>query len=156
VVFIVQSRPAFKSRVINRAIDSKFLAKKRFSVILRSNFNAMVSISTARQLALSLPEAEEHSHFSLPDFRVKKKIFASLHEDKGYVMVKLSLTDQSVFCSFDKETIFPVPGGWGRQGATFVNLKKVKKSMLLDALTTAWKNVAPPKMVAKYFPGDKE
>ena len=112
----------------------------------------MVSIEAARKAALGLPETEEHSHFNIPDFRVKKKIFATIHTDKYYMMVKLSLVDQSVFCSFDKTIIFPVPGGWGRQGATFVNLKKVKKAMLLDALTTAWKNVAPAKLVAKYFP----
>ncbi len=112
----------------------------------------MISIATARKLALSLPEAEEKSHFETPDFRVKNKIFASLHEHKHLMMVKLSIVDQSVFCAFDKEIIYPVPGGWGRQGATFINLKKVKKAMLLDALTSAWKNVAPPKLVMKYIP----
>jgi hypothetical protein len=112
----------------------------------------MISIATARKLALSLPEAEEKSHFETPDFRVKNKIFASLHEHKHLMMVKLSIIDQSVFCAFDKEIIYPVPGGWGRQGATFINLKKVKKTMLIDALTTAWKNTAPPKWVMKYFP----
>lgn len=87
-----------------------------------------------------------------PDFRVKNKIFASLHPDKQYMMVKLSITDQSVFCTFDKEVIFPVPGGWGQKGATFINLKKVRKTMLHDALTVAWKTVAPATMVKKYFP----
>jgi hypothetical protein len=111
----------------------------------------MISIAAARQAALSLPETEEYRHFHLPAFRVGKKIFATIHEDKHFMMVKLSLIDQSVFCSFNKEIIFPVPGGWGRQGSTFIDLKKVKKAMLLDALTTAWKNVAATKMVAKYF-----
>lgn len=111
----------------------------------------MVTIEEARKAALSLPEVEEKSHFNQPDFRVKNKIFAVIHEDKGYMMVKLNPIDQNVFCSFDKEIIFPVPGGWGRSGATFVNLKKVRKTMFIDALTTAWKNVAPPKMVEKYF-----
>ena len=115
----------------------------------------MISTSNARQLALSLPEVEEKKHFHLPDFRVKNKIFASLHEDKGLMMVKLNPVDQSVFCSFDKTSIYPVPGGWGRKGATFVNLKKVKKQMLLDALSTAWKTVAPKTMVKKYYPEEK-
>jgi len=48
-----------------------------------------------------------------------------------------------------------VPGGWGRGGATFVNLKKVRKTMFMDALTTAWKSVAPAKMVEKYFGSGK-
>jgi hypothetical protein len=111
----------------------------------------MVTIDQARKAALSLPEAEEKNHFGKPDFRVRNKIFAVIHEDKTYMMVKLTPLDQNVFCSFDKEVIFPVPGGWGRGGATFVNLKKIKKGMLTDALTTAWKTVAPKKMVEKYF-----
>lgn len=114
----------------------------------------MISIDAARKAALSLPEAEEQPHFHLASFRVGKKIFATIHEDKNYVMVKLTPLDQSVFCAFDKEVIFPVPGGWGLKGATYINLKKVKKAMLMDALTTAWKTTAPPKIRAKYF--DKE
>ena len=112
----------------------------------------MVSVATARQSALSLPEVEEKSHFDTPDFRINKKIFASLHEEKNLMMVKLSLVDQSVFCAFDEDIIYPVPGGWGKKGATYINLKKVKKPMLQDALSTAWKTVAPRKIVQKYYP----
>jgi hypothetical protein len=112
----------------------------------------MFSLDEAKKSALALPEVEEKSHFDKPDFRVKNKIFAVIHEDKDCMMVKLSAIDQSVFCAFDEAIIYPVPGGWGRQGATMINLKKVKKAMLPDALTTAWKTVAPPKLVIKYFP----
>ena len=112
----------------------------------------MVTPSEARKSALALPEVEEKSHFNQPDFRVKGKIFAVLHAGSNEIMVKLSVIDQSVFCSFDKTVIYPVPGGWGKKGATLVNLKKVKRSMFLDAITTAWKTTAPVKLVAKYFP----
>ena len=115
----------------------------------------MISIDQARKAALSLPETEEKPHFDLTSFRIKNKIFATIHADKKYVMVKLSAIDQSVFCAFDKEVIFPVPGGWGKHGATFIDLKKVKKSMLLDALSTAWKTTAPTKLVEKYFGKEK-
>lgn len=111
----------------------------------------MITIEQTRKAALSLPETEEKPHFHLTSFRVKNKIFATIHADKNYVMVKLTTIDQSVFCSYSKDVVFPVPGGWGRQGATFIDLKKVKKSMLVDALTTAWKTVAPLKLVEKYF-----
>ena len=111
----------------------------------------MVTIEQARKMAVALPETEEKPHFHLTSFRVKNKIFATIHADKNYMMLKLSPIDQSVFCSYNKEVIFPVPGGWGNKGATFVNLKKVRKSMLLDALATAWKTTAPPKLVDKYF-----
>jgi hypothetical protein len=110
----------------------------------------MVSLDEAKKIALGLPEAEEKKHFEKPDFRVGNKIFAVLHLDKNSMVVKLSATDQSVFCAFDETIIYPVPGGWGRRGWTMINLKKVKKAMLVDAMNTAWKTVAPPKMVLKY------
>jgi len=105
----------------------------------------MITIEQARKAALALPETEEKPHFHLTSFRVKNKIFATIHADKDYVMVKLTPIDQSVFCSYNKEVIFPVPGGWGKKGATFINLKKVKRSMLVDALTTAWKTIVAKK-----------
>ena len=103
----------------------------------------MVSIDAVRQLALSFPETDEHPHFDRQAFRVKKKIFATLDEKRKRVMVKLSPTDQSVFCSYNNTVIYPVPGGWGLKGATYIELNKVKKSMLKDAVTTAYCSVAP-------------
>ena len=113
----------------------------------------MVTIDAVRQLALSLPETDEHPHFERKAFRVRKKIFATVSEKDNTLNLKLTLIDQSVFCAFDDTVIYPVPGGWGRQGATTVNLKKVKKSMLKDALTMAYCTVAPPKLAQKFLPG---
>ena len=113
----------------------------------------MITLSEARKLALTLPEVEEKSHFNQPDFRVKGKIFAVLHAEGNEIMVKLSIIDQSVFCAIDKSVIYPVPGGWGRKGATLINLKKVRRGIFMDALITAWKTTAPVKLVAKYYPG---
>jgi hypothetical protein len=98
----------------------------------------MVSVTNFRKLALSFPDAEEHPHFHLASFRVKKKIFATLHEKENRAMLKLSLIDQSVFCMYDATIFFPVPGGWGTKGATFVHLGKVRTAMFKDALTAAY------------------
>lgn len=112
----------------------------------------MVSIETVRLLALSFPETDEHPHFHLISFRVKKKIFATLDEKLKKVMVKLNLTDQSVFCSFDKTVIYPVPGGWGLKGASYIELGKVKRAMFKDAITTAYCNLAPAGLAKKFSP----
>jgi len=104
----------------------------------------MVDIETFRKLALSFPGAEELPHFELVSFRFKKKIFATFWQKENRAMLKLSLVNQSVFCSYNNKVFFPVPGGWGKQGATFVDLKKVRKDMFLDALRTAYHNVASP------------
>ncbi len=98
----------------------------------------MVSIDSFRKLALSFPDAEEQPHFHLRSFRLKKKIFATLWEKENRAMLKLSLNDQSVFCLYDTKVFFPVPGAWGKQGATFVDLGKVKMAMFKDALTCAY------------------
>lgn len=103
----------------------------------------MATVETYRQLALSFPDVVEMPHFDRVSFRINKKIFTTILEKDMLIMVKLSLVDQSVFCAFDKNIIYPVPGGWGKQGATYIDLKKIKKSMLKDALTTAYNYVNP-------------
>jgi len=111
----------------------------------------MVSIDKVRKLALSFPETDEHPHFDRKAFRVKKKIFATLSEKDQTVSLKLRPIDQSVFCAFDPTVIYPVPGGWGRMGFTYVNLKKVRLSMFKDALTVAYSTVAPPDLGEKFM-----
>lgn len=97
----------------------------------------MVSINNFRKLALAFPDAEEQPHFHLASFRVKKKIFATLWEKENRAMLKLSLVDQSVFCTYH-DVFSPVPGGWGTKGATFVDLGKVRADMFKDALKAAY------------------
>lgn len=103
----------------------------------------MVSLETFRQLALSLEQATEETHFQKTSFRIKKKIFATLDSEAQKALLKLSEIDQSVFCAFDKAVIYPVSGSWGKQSWTIVELSKIKKTMLLDALKAAYRNVAP-------------
>ena len=110
----------------------------------------MVSVKAFRQMALALPGSEEKPHFDIPSFRVKNKIFTTLHEKTNRAMIKLSIIDQSVFCAIDSSIIYPVPGGWGKAGATFFELKKVKKDILKDALLQSWMGIAPKQEVLKY------
>jgi predicted DNA-binding protein (MmcQ/YjbR family) len=110
----------------------------------------MVDITTFREIALSFDEAMEEPHFEKTSFRIKKKIFATLDLDNNKAVLKLSEIDQSVFSAFDNSIIYPVSGTWGKQGWTVVELKKVRKDMLLDALTRAYCNVAPKKLSEKY------
>ena len=110
----------------------------------------MLGITTFRKLALSYAEAIEQPHFENASFRVKKKIFATLDEKKQRAVLKLSAIDQSVFSSYDNSAIYPVPGAWGKQGWTIVELKKVKAAICKDALTTSYCNVAPQKLSEKY------
>jgi len=108
-----------------------------------------VTVKTFRTLALAQPEAAEVGHMGHPDFRVKDKIFATLgYPDKGHGMVKLNTEQREGFVDAEPLAFAPVPGGWGRTGATLVNLKAVSLGALAAAIELAWANVAPKKLVA--------
>lgn len=97
-----------------------------------------------RALALSLREATEQSHMGHPDFRVRGKIFATLgHPDDGHAMVKLLHDQQDALTRARPDVFVPVPGGWGRRGATYILLAHVDDATALDALEMAWRNTAP-------------
>ena len=98
--------------------------------------------------ALALPEAVEGAHQGHADFRVGKRIFATLgYPDKGWGMVKLTRDQQAVLVDAEPDIFRPVPGGWGKQGNTNVRLAAADQATLQSALTLAWANVAPKSLV---------
>lgn len=104
-----------------------------------------------RALALSLPEAVESSHMDHPDFRVRKKIFATLGSpDESFAMVKLTPQQQTDFVAEDPHIFRPVSGGWGRGGATNVVLEEATEAISRRALIAAWRNIAPKSLAAKF------
>ncbi len=109
----------------------------------------MVSIKTARELAMAFDEVTEEPHFDKTSFKVKK-IFATMNEAEKRMTVKLTPLDQNVFCSFDATVIHAVPNAWGKQGWTNVHLPKIRKEMLKDILTVAYCTVAPKALADKY------
>ena len=106
----------------------------------------MVTIDILRRLALSFPESTEEAHFEKTSFRVRKKIFATYDDLKKRACIKLSEIDQDVFSSADKSIIFPVGNKWGKQGWTLIEMSKVHKDLFIDALTTAYCEVAPKEL----------
>src|SRR6476620_10023751 len=109
----------------------------------------MVSNDTFRMCALSFPGSEEKPHFHKTSFRIRNKIFATLDEVQSRAMVKLTAIDQSVYCKVNPTVIFPVPGGWGLKGATYLELKKIPKALLKEVLDAAYFTAAPPALSKK-------
>jgi hypothetical protein len=101
-----------------------------------------------RKLALALPEAVEGAHMGHADFRVGGKIFATLgYPDPQIAMVKLSLELREVVTAAEPAVFTPVPGGWGRTGATYVRLPAADAEALRGPLLAAWRGVAPKRLV---------
>jgi hypothetical protein len=107
-----------------------------------------VSSSRFRLIALGLPGVVEASHQGHPDFRVGKRIFATLgYPDRSWGMVKLTPEQQSVLVEAEPEIFRPVPGGWGKRGSTNVRLTAADETTLQSALTLAWSNIAPKSLL---------
>ena len=88
-----------------------------------------------------LDAVTEAPHLHIVSFKIKNRIFASLNVKESRACVKLTLIDQSSFCSYNLEHVYPVPNKWGKHGWTNINLKLVHPEMLEDALFTAYETV---------------
>ena len=98
------------------------------------------TIHCFRRIALALEGAIEGAHMGHPDFRVDKRIFASLHGDNQFGMVKLTPDQQATFIEDHPKAFTPEAGAWGRSGCTRVILTAIDEDTLGEALTLAWRN----------------
>jgi hypothetical protein len=103
-----------------------------------------VSSKSFRLTALNLPGTVEGAHHGHADFRVGKRVFATLgYPDQSWGMVKLTPEQQSMLVEAEPDIFRPVPGGWGKHGSTNVRLALADQTTLQSALTLAWTNIAP-------------
>jgi len=101
-----------------------------------------VTESDFRRIALGMKDTVERAHMDHPDFRVNGRIFATLHHDRTWGMVKLTPDQQRTFVRDQPAAFKPENGAWGRQGCTAVLLEAVDEDTLGEALTLAWRNAA--------------
>jgi hypothetical protein len=102
-----------------------------------------------REIVLALDGAAEGAHMGHPDFRANGRIFASLHSQDRFGMVKLTPEEQAVLLRDHPKTFEPSAGAWGRQGCTNVTLATADKRAVRAAARLAWEAVLaakPPKV----------
>jgi hypothetical protein len=102
-----------------------------------------------REIVLALDGAAEGAHMGHPDFRANGRIFASLHSQDRFGMVKLTPGEQAVLVGDHPKTFEPSAGAWGRQGCTNVKLATADKRAVRAAARLAWEAVMaakPPKV----------
>jgi hypothetical protein len=88
--------------------------------------------------------AIERSHMGHPDFRANGRIFATLHSNDRFGMVKLAPEEQRAFIRDHAATFAPSSGAWGRQGCTNVRLADADEAAVRGAMILAWEAVAAP------------
>ena len=93
-----------------------------------------------RTIALGLNGAVEDTHMGHPDFRANGRIFATLHADREWGMVKLTPDQQAEFIRRLPAVFAPEKGAWGLQGYTAVRLAAADEETVGEALTLAHRN----------------
>jgi hypothetical protein len=102
------------------------------------------------RIALSLPGASEGAHMGTPDFRVGNRIFATVGDpDAAWGVIGLTPDQQAMLLDAAPEVFVAVPGGWGARGWTRVRLAAADAATAESALTMAWRNRAPKKLMAE-------
>jgi YjbR len=101
-----------------------------------------------RRIALGMEGAIESTHMGHPDFRANGKIFATIHHDHKWGMVKLTPDQQQEFLRENREAFIPENGAWGRAGCTKVRLDLADQEAVGLAMTVAWQNTAKRKATA--------
>jgi hypothetical protein len=97
-----------------------------------------------RRIALSHAGAVEAGHMGKPDFRIGKRIFATLgYPDAGHGMVKLTRDQQEMLVAAEPDVFRPAKGAWGLQGSTLVRLERIDEATLVSALGMARANIEP-------------
>ncbi len=109
----------------------------------------MITAEQLRQIALSLPEAEERETWGEATFRVREKIFVMLSSSGATAGVKASLEDQSALIAMNPET-FAIAAYTGRFGWVTVQLASVDPGQMRELVVEAWRRSAPKRLAAAY------
>jgi hypothetical protein len=102
-----------------------------------------------RRLALEMAGAIERSHMDHPDFRAHGRIFATLHHDDEWGMVKVTPEEQRELMRAHPAVFVPSAGAWGRQGCTNVKLAAADERTVRAAMLLAWENSAGAKVTKR-------
>ena len=112
----------------------------------------MVDPELARTLALDLACVTEVPHFNRLAFRTQRKMFATL--DAGVPDLNLLFDPdlRDFYCEQAPHAFAPVPGGWGRKGATRCDLLQVDEPTLMSALRAAHLMAIPTRPIRRMRP----
>lgn len=97
-------------------------------------------------MALSFPGTEQTPHFDRIGFRViGKRMFATYLSSNNTANVFLTPSEQKIFCKMHPFGIYPVPNKWGEKGATTLELAKLPKELVMEALLSAYNEILKSK-----------
>lgn len=102
-----------------------------------------VAPARARELALAFADATEAPHFDRTAFRTPRKMFATLAAGGADLNLMFDPDLRDHYCEMAPHAFAPVPGGWGKMGATRCDLSRVDEPTLASALQAAHQRAQP-------------
>jgi hypothetical protein len=106
----------------------------------------MITAAAVRALSLAMPEAVQSSHFDVTDFRVRDKIFATIHPGgKKGALLRLDADEVAAVAEAHPRAFERVASN---ARALLVVFAHVDRAQYEHLLVEAWRGTAPKRLVA--------
>ena len=115
---------------------------RRVKAAKRSAKTKPVTFDHVRQIALTLPGAEESTSYGTPAFKVKGKLFARQHQDGESLVVGVDFEAREEMMSTAPEKFY-ITDHYLNYPWMLVRLAKVQPDELRDLLIGSWRRTAP-------------
>ena len=112
----------------------------------RSAKTKPVTFETVRQIAHTLPSAEESTSYGTPAFKVKGKLFARQHQDGESLVVGVDFEEREEMMSAAPEKFY-ITDHYLNFPWMLVRMSKVNRDELRDLVIGSWRRVAGKPMV---------
>jgi hypothetical protein len=99
----------------------------------------MATAADVNRIAMGLEGTISAPHVDRTAFRVRR-IYATLAADGTSMNVDLTPDEQAFKVMMAPEIFSQIPNGWGRRGATTIDLRKISVAELEAVLVQAWEH----------------
>jgi hypothetical protein len=106
-----------------------------------------ITFDTVREIAKTLPGAEESTSYGTPAFKVKGKLFARQHQDGESLVVGVDFEEREEMMSAAPEKFY-ITDHYLNYPWMLVRMSKVRSDELRDLLIGSWRRAAPKNLLS--------
>ena len=111
--------------------------------------NTPATFETARRLAIHLPGVEEGTSYGTPALKVKGKLFARLHDNGEWLVVRIDLDERAMRLETEPD-LFLITDHYLAYPWILVRLAVVQEDELRELLEDAWRLAAPKRLIDEF------
>ena len=117
---------------------------------VRQQKSEPVTYETVRQIALTLPGAEEGTSYGTPACKVKGKLFARLHQDGESLGVGVDFEEREALMAAAPEKFY-ITDHYLNYPWMLVRLSAVRRDEIRDLLIQSWRRAAPKRLLTTFY-----